>query len=152
VTKPSPVCRRRPPRCAPLWSLAIGAAAVLAATGALAAPAPATVVAAQPTVMFAVVYRPGPAWKPGVPMASQGLGPHVRYMTTLLQDGRIAAAGPLGPEGGLVLLYARDLADAQTVVAADPAVQAGLFTGRPERFVPRFVRPDALTDQGPRRP
>ncbi|MBV5325027.1 MAG: hypothetical protein J0626_07050 [Rhodospirillaceae bacterium] len=76
--------------------------------------------------MFAVIYRPGPAWKTGVPMAEQGVGV-------------IHTAGPLGADGGLVLLHIRDLAAAEALAAADPAVRDGLFIGEVRRFVPRFT-------------
>ncbi|MBY8820874.1 YciI family protein [Sphingomonas colocasiae] len=89
--------------------------------------------------LFAIVYRPGPAWKAGVPMAQQGLGEHARYMKRLVDEGVIHTAGPLGADGGLVLLHARDLAAAQSLMAADPAVLAGLFAGEVRPFAPRFT-------------
>ena len=90
-------------------------------------------------IPFAILYHPGPAWRAGVPMEKQGLRDHFFYLRALDKDGRIVIAGPVGPDGGLILLLARDQADADHVVAADPAVVAGLFVGKAKRFIPRFV-------------
>lgn len=115
--------------------------AILLSLCAVAAP----VQAGQPSAveadrsLFAIIYRPGPAWKTGVPMAEQGLGEHARYMKRLVDQGVIHTAGPLGADGGLVLLHIRDLAAAEALVAADPAVRDGLFIGEVRRFVPRFT-------------
>lgn len=76
------------------------------------------------------------------------LGPFY-YMRRLHLDGRITAAGELGADGGLVLLHARDKADAEAVIAGDPAVIAGLFVGEARRFVPRFVGAEALAPVAP---
>jgi uncharacterized protein YciI len=89
--------------------------------------------------MFAIVYRAGPAWNIGRPMAEQGLGDHARYMKRLSDDGVIHTAGPWGADGGIVLLRARDEAEAGALLAADPAVKTGLFLGEVRRFVPRFT-------------
>jgi uncharacterized protein YciI len=113
-----------------LWlSLAL---AVLAGFAPTAAPA-------EEPALFAVVYRAGPNWKPGVPMEQQGLRDHFHYLRDLHARGVIQLAGPLGADGGLVLLRARDQKEAERVIAEDPAVVAGLFVGEAEPFVPRFA-------------
>lgn len=93
----------------------------------------------QVQVPFAIIYRAGPSWRPGVPMEQQGLRDHFYYMRALDNDDRIIAAGPLGLDGGLILVLARDQAEADGLIAADPAVVSGLFTGEATRFIPRFV-------------
>lgn len=82
-------------------------------------------------------------------MREQGLRDHFYYMKRLHSEDRIIAAGELGPDGGLVLLRARDQADADGVIAADPAVVAGLFVGEARRFVPRFVGAKPLSPVAP---
>lgn len=93
----------------------------------------------QASVPFAIIYRAGPSWRPGVPMEQQGLRDHFYYLRALDNDDRIVAAGPLGPDGGLIIVLARDQSEADSVIAADPAVVSGLFAGEATRFIPRFV-------------
>ena len=98
---------------------------------------------------FAIIYRAGPAWRRDVPMERQDLRAHFFYLRALDQDGRIILAGPVGPEGGLVVLTASDQADADAVVATDPAVVAGVFVADAMPFIPRFVGQEALSPVGP---
>lgn len=93
---------------------------------------------------YAITYRPGPAWRAGQPMASQGLGPHAAYIQTLEAGGRIYAAGRVGEERGLAIIRAADLTEAQAILAADPAVTAGIFIGEVELFAPRFGGTDPI--------
>lgn len=103
--------------------------------------------AARP--MFAIVYRAGPAWKPGVPMKDQGLRDHFYYVKALHDRGDIVYAGPMGPDGGLILIHAADRTAADAIVAADPAVKAGIFVGTVRDFTPRFVGAGAATAANP---
>lgn len=89
--------------------------------------------------LFAVVYEAGPTWTPEVPMAEQGLLDHFYYMRDLHQRGHIVIAGPLGEDGGLVILRAADQAAADQAIAADPAVKEGKFVGTATPFVARFT-------------
>lgn len=102
-----------------------------------AAPQSATAPAAQP--LFALILAPGPAWKPGRPFAEQGLRPHFDYWMALFRAGRIASAGPVGTDSGLVLLRAADQAAADAILAADPAIVAGIFTGTVRPYAPPMV-------------
>ena len=79
--------------------------------------------------LFAIVLAPGPAWQPGRPFAGQGLRDHFFYWKRLSDAGRVASAGPLGEDHGLVVLRAADQAAADAILAADPAIGAGIFTG-----------------------
>ena len=95
--------------------------------------------------IYVIVLSPGPQWKMGRPLSEQGLGPHAAYMKRLLDEGRLYAGGPLSDtEGGLVLVRAPDLAAAQAIVAEDPAVTGGLFTGEVHVWHPKFRSPEAL--------
>lgn len=132
------------------FQMALTLAAILLADVAgagdgIATQAPDANAAASGTQSFAVVYRPGPAWRPGVPMEEQGLRDHFFYLRDLDRSGRIILAGPLGPDGGLLLIRARDQAEADGVVAADPAIVSGLFVGAATPFTPRFVGREPLS-------
>jgi uncharacterized protein YciI len=89
--------------------------------------------------LFVVIYRPGPAWQAGRPMSEQGLLPHGRYYRGLLDGGRLFAGGGfVGSDGGMAILRAADLAAAQAIVAADPAVTSRIFVAELEEWRPRF--------------
>lgn len=109
-------------------------------------PAPA-VAPARP--LFALVYRAGPAWKPGVPMKDQGLRDHFYYVKALHERGDIVYAGAMGPDGGLMLFHAADQAAADAVAANDPAVKTGIFTGEVRPYTPRFVGTGAAKAANP---
>ncbi|RSU17266.1 hypothetical protein CA223_02725 [Sphingomonas koreensis] len=118
------------------------AVALMTGTIAGAAPSqqqPAQQPAATARPLFAIVYRAGPAWKPGVPMKDQGLRDHFYYVKALHERGGIVYAGAMGPDGGLIILHAADQAAAEAVIADDPAVKAGIFTGEARRYTPRFI-------------
>jgi uncharacterized protein YciI len=126
--------------------------AVTLVTGAVAGAAPApqqqpSATAARP--LFAIVYRAGPAWKPGVPMKDQGLRDHFYYVKAVHERGDIVYAGAMGPDGGLIILHAADQAAAEAVMAGDPAVKAGIFTGEARRYTPRFIGTGAATAANP---
>jgi uncharacterized protein YciI len=119
-------------------------AAILASvTLALAAVAHAQSGAAQ--TFFLLIYSPGPAWKQGVPVGQQALGPHGKYMASLAADGRLVAGGPLlDADGGMAILHAADAAAARAILAADPAVQAGIMKAEVHAWSPMFGSNDPL--------
>jgi uncharacterized protein len=99
--------------------------------------------AAQETVpkaktTYLVVYRPGPSWLPGKPLAEQPLKEHGRYMIELYGKGTLKMAGPfLDDSGGAMVVEADTEAGAKAIVAADPAVVGGIMLAdlRPWRIV-----------------
>jgi uncharacterized protein YciI len=117
---------------------ALGAAALLAATPASAQTSPP---AAGSTVYFLIVYSAGPAWKAGQPLAAQGLAPHGAYMRKLFSEGVVVAAGPTTDPagGGLAIVRAKDMAEAKALLAADPAVQAGIMKAELRDWRPLFA-------------
>jgi uncharacterized protein YciI len=128
-----------------VWGTAIRAIASAAALG-LAVPLSAQENAAVPMAeqasdlpLFAIVYEAGPNWTPGVPMAEQGLLDHFYYMRDLHQRGLIVIAGPMGEDGGLVILRAAGQPEANQVIAGDPAVRDGKFVGTATPFAARFT-------------
>jgi uncharacterized protein YciI len=80
--------------------------------------------------VFVITYKPGPAWQAGMPMNRQALGPHAAYWTRLAREGRAVGAGPFTDmDGGIAVINAANLEDAQAIMAADPAVTSGVFVG-----------------------
>lgn len=88
--------------------------------------------------LFVIIYQPGPAWAKGVPMREQGLLDHFYYMRDLHGNGRVLLAGPLGEEGGLVVVKAMKKEEVDEIVRSDPAVIEGKFVGVVHHYVPRF--------------
>lgn len=112
--------------------------ALLAASGCATAPmhpeAPAVT-----QLVFVVAYKPGPAWRAGVPMNRQALAPHAGYWTRLAHEGRAIGAGAfLDVDGGMALIVAAGMDDARAVVAADPAVTSGVFVAELHQWSPRI--------------
>ena len=89
--------------------------------------------------VFVIAYRPGPAWQAGVPMNRQALGPHAAYWTRLAREGRAIGAGPFTDvDGGIAMINAANLEEAQGIVATDPAVTSGVFVGEVHGWSPRI--------------
>lgn len=101
----------------------------LVLVGATAAPPARAEEAASTQKFFILIYSAGPAWKPGVPMAEQGLRPHFFYWKSLRDARKVFVAGPLDTDGGLILLRAKSIDDAGDMMAHDPAIMGGIFTG-----------------------
>jgi uncharacterized protein YciI len=120
---------------------ALAVAALLIAAPALAQTPP----PARPTY-FLFVYSAGPAWKVGQPMSVQGLAPHGMYMARLFHEGVVLAGGPTtDPEGGgLAIVKARDVAEAKALLAADPAIKAGIMTAEVRNWRPLLATKDSL--------
>ena len=81
----------------------------------------------QPNLYLAV-YQPGPAWLAGQPMSHQPLKEHGRYLLNLYAKGVLKFAGPFSDDtGGASVITARDLDEANALIAADPAVVSQVF-------------------------
>ena len=113
-------------------TLAFRPSAATPATAAPARPSPLDATLENPVPLFAIHASPGPKWQPGIPGPQQpGIEQHVGHLEAMRASGHLVLAGPyLDGNGGLTLVRARDLAEAQSLAAADPA---GLlaFTVRP---------------------
>jgi uncharacterized protein YciI len=89
--------------------------------------------------LFLFQYAPGPAWRAGVAVDEQGLGPHAAYMAQLLKQGRLfAGGGYTNAEGGMAIVTASDMGEARSILAADPAVVDGIFIAELRHWAPRF--------------
>jgi len=77
---------------------------------------------------FLVIYRPGPGWLQGKPVSEQPLKGHGQYLLSLFEKGYLKFAGPFGDDkGGALVLEVTSEAEAQALVAGDPAVKSGVF-------------------------
>jgi uncharacterized protein YciI len=95
--------------------------------------------------LFLFQYSPGPAWREGVPMREQGLGPHGAYMQQLLNEGRLfAGGGYTSDDGGMAIVLAANIDEARAILAADPAITSGIFTAELRHWRPRFYSNDPL--------
>jgi uncharacterized protein YciI len=94
--------------------------------------------------LFAVVLGPGPEWKKGQPLKAPAMPEHRRYWAKLNDEGRIASAGPLGEDTGLILMRARNLAAANAAIAGDPAVKARILRGVARPYVAAMSNPAVL--------
>jgi uncharacterized protein YciI len=82
-----------------------------------------------PQIVYAVRYQPGPKWIAGKPPQEQpGIGQHIGYLQACDEKKILVCGGPfLDGTGGLSVLRAASLEEAQTVAKADPSVAAGLL-------------------------
>ncbi|MGQ0590609.1 MAG: YciI family protein [Sphingosinicella sp.] len=96
--------------------------------------------AAEPArELFLYLFRPGPAWVAGRPMRQQNLREHGAYHARLVEEGRsVAGGGYIGEDGGMAIIRAADLAEAQAMLAADPAIVNGVFAAEIRQWRPRF--------------
>jgi uncharacterized protein YciI len=104
--------------------------------------------AVQARQLFLFLFSPGPAWQPGVPMRQQDLREHAAYHDRLVREGRGFAGGAYrGMDGGMAIIRAADLAEAQAMLAADPAIVNGVFVAELRQWVPRFHSEQRLVEQ-----
>lgn len=94
--------------------------------------------------LFAAVLGPGPKWKKGQPFKGPGLDQHRAYWKKLHDEGRVASAGPLGEDTGLILLRARNQSEANALIAADPAVKAQILRGIARPYNAALMRAEVL--------
>jgi uncharacterized protein YciI len=104
------------------------AAALILQTGAAASTETAPVPVNEAIIAFLVIYRPGPAWPKGKPLADLPLRDHGRYMIDLYRRGAMKLAGRFEDgSGGAVLLHTDGIDTARGIADADPAVVNRIF-------------------------
>jgi uncharacterized protein YciI len=75
---------------------------------------------------FVGVYARGPKWLVGKTVREQPLDAHFAYMGGLQSSRILVLGGPFkDDEGALAIIAAPNLAEAQLIFAADPAVTQG---------------------------
>ncbi|MGQ0531531.1 MAG: YciI family protein [Caulobacteraceae bacterium] len=95
--------------------------------------------------LFLFQYSRGPAWREGVPMREQGLGPHGAYMRQLMNEGRLfAGGGYASDDGGMAIVTAASIEEARAILAGDPAIVSGIFVAELRHWTPRFRTGDPL--------
>jgi hypothetical protein len=78
--------------------------------------------------LFAVVFRTGPAWDVSKPPGEQlHFKDHSRNIAALKAEGRLALGGRFG-DLGLLLVRAATQQEAESLLARDASVAAGVFT------------------------
>ncbi len=123
---------------------AIAAMALLAAPACVSAQTP-TAETTDSQQLFLFQYSPGPAWREGVPMREQGLGPHGAYMRQLQDEGRLFAGGGYASgDGGMAIVMCGNIDEARAILAADPAITSGIFVAELRHWRPRFRTDDPL--------
>ena len=101
--------------------------------------------AATSQQLFLFQYSRGPAWREGVPMRDQGLGPHGAFMRQLQDEGRLFAGGGYSSDdGGMAIVMCADIDEARAILAADPAITSGIFVAELRHWRPRFRTNDPL--------
>ena len=93
----------------------------------------------QPKTYYVLFHTPGPIWAEGVGFREQpGIGEHVSYMFSFVESGKLVIGGPfLDDSGGMMVLRAEGMEEAEQIANADPSVQKGLLKVHvKEWFVP----------------
>lgn len=81
-----------------------------------------------PCVRFLVVFKPGPKWIADKSVFEQPLKPHAQYMQKLYDEGKLLYAGPfLDDSGGLAILNVSSKAEADQILAQEPATLEHIF-------------------------
>jgi uncharacterized protein YciI len=113
------------PRLTCVLALLCGASVLRAQEPAPSAP-PASPAPAKRT--FALVFRTGPSWnKAKAPGAQAHFADHSANIRKLREEGRLLVGGRFSDQG-LLIVEAKDEAEARTFVDRDPSVRAGTFT------------------------
>lgn len=84
-----------------------------------------------PKIVFAVIHKPGPQWKPGVDFREQiGVRDHIAHYRTWYEEGKLSLGGPyLDNSGGMmVTIPGLSREEVDRFAAADPSVKSGLIT------------------------
>ena len=83
-------------------------------------------------------------------MVQQDLKAHAAYHAALVRENRAVAAGEyVGMDGGLAIVRAADLTEAQAILAADPAIMNGVFIAEVRKWRPRFHNDKPLVESAP---
>ena len=98
------------------------------------------------TQVFAVLRAHGPAWKHGQPLeAQEGWLAHACFMDEMAAEGFIVLGGPLGTDGALLIIKAKDEGAVRARLRAAPSSFALMISSAPSvpRGPPRTMNPSA---------
>lgn len=78
---------------------------------------------------FVIYYRRGAAWVDGRSVFEQPLQEHLAYMKSLNERNILILGGPFTDDaGGMIIVKATALEEANELFAKDPAVRTGVMT------------------------
>lgn len=99
-----------------------------------------------PQKTYAFIYAPGPQWLVGRPVTEQNLEAHCAYMGDLYARGQVPLGGLFVDDagGGFALVRAKGRGEAMALLAADPAIREGVFTGVVRRCHALFNGPEDM--------
>ena len=81
------------------------------------------------TKYYVFLHRPGPNWLTDKPITEQPLASHFQYMTQLESERKLVLGGGfLDGSGAMGVLVADSQAEAENIVAHDPAVREQVVT------------------------
>ncbi|MDH5824497.1 YciI family protein [Luteimonas sp. RD2P54] len=90
------------------------------------------------SLLFLVIYGPGPAWEPGKPTREQPLQEHGSYMLDLYEQGVLREAGGFADaDGGAAVIHAADERQARAMLDADPVIERGVMTYTLRQWAPQ---------------
>ena len=61
---------------------------------------------------------------------------HISWIRGLIANGKVVQAGKWGNSGGMAILMARDISEAEMLLSSDPLIKSGLITFELEQFHP----------------
>jgi uncharacterized protein YciI len=81
------------------------------------------------TKYYVFLHVPGPNWVAGKPITEQPLADHFQYMTQLESEQKLVLGGGfLDGSGAMGVLVADSQAEAESIIANDPAVREQIVT------------------------
>lgn len=93
---------------------------------------------AMASLLFLVIYGPGPAWLPGKATDQQPLREHGRYMMELHERQVLREAGGfVDADGGAAVIFAANEDEARAIAEADPAVEQGIMRYTLRQWAPQ---------------
>jgi ketosteroid isomerase-like protein/uncharacterized protein YciI len=95
---------------------------------------------------YALIYGPGPQWLAGRAVTEQNLQAHWAYLRDLYAQGQVALGGLFVDDagGGFALVRSKGRGEAMALLAADPAIREGVFTGVVRRWHAAFNEAEDL--------
>lgn len=83
----------------------------------------------KPQIYFVIFHTPGPHWDKAKTFKQQpDVMKHVGYMSQFLESKKLVMGGPfLDDSGGMMVLEAKDIKEAQRIAQDDPTVKSGLL-------------------------
>ena len=101
----------------------------------------------QVTQKYAIVYRRGPGWIDGKSVFEQALHAHLAYMKGLSAQSILVLGGPfIDDTGGLIVVTAASLQEANALIANDPAVQEHIMCAEAHPW--KLLRGEELLSPG----